>query len=74
MRVAPTIDPNKIDLSLLAGELARYENKWIAVSEDNRIVASGASYSETVGRVEERNAVVLLKVPPLYASLAPSPE
>jgi ABC-type hemin transport system substrate-binding protein len=72
MRTTPTIDPNKIDLALLAGELARYENLWVAVSEDNRIVASGASYSETIQRVEDKDTVVLLKVPPLRASLAPA--
>ncbi len=70
MRSATTIDPNKIDLSILADELGRYENQWVAVSEDSRIVASGPTYGEAVARVENKDAVVLLKVPPFDASLA----
>ena len=74
MHSATTIDPNKIDLSSLADELVRYENQWIALSEDSHVVASGRTYGETVERVEHKDAVVLLKVPPLDASLAPSSE
>jgi hypothetical protein len=68
------IDSNKIDLGSLADELVRYENQWVALSEDSQIVASGPTYSETVNRVERKDSVVLLKVPPLDASLAPSIE
>ena len=66
------IDPNKIDLSQLAEELGRYENQWVAISEESRIVASGPSYEDTVRQVSQKDSVILLKVPPLSYSLAPS--
>ena len=60
-----------IDLSKLAGELRQYERQWIAIAEDNRIVASGPTYGETVRKVVDADRVVLMKVPPLDYSLAP---
>jgi hypothetical protein len=65
------LDINKIDLSKLAKELPRYESKWIAVSENNEIVASGDSYTGTMSEVRNEGPVILLKVPPVDASLAP---
>lgn len=66
------IDTNKIDLSQLAEELSHYENQWVAISEESRIVASGPSYEDAIRKVSQKDAVVLLKVPPLGYSLAPS--
>ena len=66
------IDPNKIDLSKIATELRRYEHQWVAISEDTRIVASGKTYGETAAKVPASEDVVLLKVPPLDYSFAPS--
>lgn len=66
------IDVNKIDLGKLACELILYEGKWIAVSEENKIVSSGSTYGETVDRVKNTEKVILLKVPLLNYSLAPS--
>jgi hypothetical protein len=66
------IDPNRIDLSKLAEELGRFENQWVAISEENRILASGTSYQEVVNALPRPDAVVLLKVPPQDASLAPA--
>ncbi len=66
------IDPNKVDLSQLAEELGRYENQWVAISEESRIVASGPSYEAAVRQVSQKDLVILLKVPPLNYNLAPS--
>lgn len=66
------IDVQRIDLSKLAPDLRRYENHWIAVSEDNEIVASGPTYGETVARVPDADKVILFRVPPVDYSLAPS--
>jgi len=60
-----------IDLSKLASKLSRYENLWIAITADNTIVASGKTYGETLDQVDEPERVVLFKVPPLDAALAP---
>lgn len=59
-----------IDLGKLANDVSRYENQWIAVSAENNIVASGATYAEALARARGTD-VVLFKVPPLDASLAP---
>lgn len=65
------IDPNKIDTAKIANELRQYENEWVAISENNHIVASGLTYGETLKKVNQTDEVILLKVPPLDYSLAP---
>ena len=60
-----------IDLGKLSNELTKHENEWIAISLDNYIVASGSTYREVVEQVEDPASVVLFKVPPGDASLAP---
>lgn len=60
-----------VDLGKLGIELEKYENQWIAISSDNKIVANGRTYGETLDKLNETPAVVLYKVPPLGASLAP---
>lgn len=65
---------NNINLAKLSKEIGDYQNKWIAVSENNTIAASGSTYNETVGKVQNRNDVILFKVPPLNVSLAPLAE
>jgi sirohydrochlorin ferrochelatase len=66
------INISKIDISKLASELRRLENQWVAISEDNRIVAKGSTYREAVERVSDPDKVVLLKVPSVKYSLAPA--
>lgn len=67
------IDVNKIDLSKLSDEMRRHEKQWIAISEDNLIVASGATYGEAQKKAKEKGVskTALFKVPPLDYSLAP---
>jgi len=67
------IDISKIDLSKFSAELRRYEKQWIAISEDNAIVASGATYGEAQRKAKEKGVrnIALFKVPPLDYSLAP---
>jgi hypothetical protein len=62
---------SKIDLGKLASALTRYQNKWVAISEENKIVSSGDTYKETVDRVSNPDKVVLLRVTPPDMSLAP---
>lgn len=66
-----TINIENIDLEKLGPEIQKYENQWIAISSDNAIVGSGATYGEAVDSVGEREDVILLKVPPLDVSFAP---
>lgn len=63
------LDVNKIDLSVLADQLHNYECKWIAISEDNKIVSSGMTYAEVLEKVPNPEDVVLFKVPPLEYAL-----
>jgi hypothetical protein len=65
------LDIKKIDLGKLAKPLARYRDKWVAVSEENKIVANGGTYKETVDQVPLPEKVVLFRVTPPDASLAP---
>ena len=60
-----------INLGKLEGVLEQYENKWVAISDENKVVASGSTYKETVERADNNMNTVLFKVPPLSASLAP---
>lgn len=60
-----------IDLGKLQKELRRHENHWVAISSGNRIVGSGATYGEAVENAGKKE-VILFRVPPLDASLAPS--
>ncbi|MBI2048833.1 MAG: hypothetical protein HY434_00580 [Candidatus Liptonbacteria bacterium] len=62
---------NNIDLGKIAKELRRFEEQWVAISENNEIVASGNTYGETVDRVKNPDEVILFKVPALDYSLAP---
>ena len=61
---------DKIDLSVLEDEINKHENRWIAISDQNKIVSSGKTYSEAVSNAKDQ-PVVLLKVPRLDVSLAP---
>lgn len=65
------IDLSKIDLAALADRLESYEGKWIAISEENEIVCSGATYAEVTEKLQDRDDVVFLKVPPLEYTLTP---
>lgn len=67
------IDVNKIDLSKLSGEMRRYERQWIVISENNAIIASGATYGEAQKKAKEKGVskTALFRVPPLDYSLAP---
>ena len=59
-----------IDLEKLAEELRLYAEQWVAISRENRIVAHGRTYGETLQRVRDPDGVVMVKVPPVDASLA----
>ena len=61
---------DNIDLGKLGSELEQYENQWIAISDENRIVGNGASYQEALEKAGETE-VALFKVPSLSVSLAP---
>jgi hypothetical protein len=60
-----------IDLEKVADEISQYAEQWVAISTENRIVAHGRTYREAIEKVRNPSEVVLLKVPPLDASLAP---
>lgn len=66
-----SLNLEKIDLEKLASELEKYENQWIAISDENVIVSSGETYSEALRGAPRRDNIILLKVPSLSASLAP---
>jgi hypothetical protein len=61
-----------IRLEGLAAELQRYAEQWVAISMESRIVAHGPTYGQTISQVRDPSKVVLLKVPPIDASLAPT--
>ncbi len=65
------IDIKNIDLGKLQSQLRRYENQWVAISDDNKIVSHGQTYQDAVDKVKRADDVVLLKVPPFEYSLAP---
>jgi len=65
------IDINKVNLEKLAPELCTLQDKWVAISNENRIVASGYTYGEAMNQVKRPDDVILLKVPPVEYSLAP---
>jgi len=50
----------------------RYEDEWVAISAENRIVAHGKTYADTIAQVENPEEVAMFRVPPLDATLAPS--
>jgi pimeloyl-CoA synthetase len=60
-----------IKLEKLSKEIEQYENLWIAISSENRIMASGRTYKETLKNIGEDEEVILFKVPPLNVSFAP---
>ncbi|MEK7506298.1 MAG: DUF5678 domain-containing protein [Patescibacteria group bacterium] len=62
----------KIDLGLLRKELRKFENMWVAISGENKIIGSGSTYAETIKKINSKEDIMLLRVPPLNASLAPS--
>ena len=66
-----TIAIEKIDLGALGQEVSKYENQWIAISDENKIVSSGKTYSEAVRGIAENQNAALFKVPRLDAFLAP---
>ncbi len=65
-----TFPIERIDLSKLSNAMRKYEHQWIAVSKDNVIVSSGATYGEALGKAKS-DEVILFKVPPLDVSFAP---
>ena len=66
MQGGHTINANK-----LAAQFGRrYENQWVAISTDTRIVAAGRTYAKTVEKVKSPEEVILLKIPPLDQALA----
>ncbi len=60
-----------INLEKLEKALEQYENRWVAISDENKIVASGATYKEAVEKASNKENIVLFKVPPLNVSFAP---
>lgn len=60
-----------IDLSKLSSEIEKYENQWIAISDENKIVGSGNTYSDALKNTDNKKRAVFFKVPSLKASLAP---
>lgn len=66
-----TLNIENIDLSKLGQELEKYENQWIAVSDENEIVGNGKSYREAREKAGEQENIILFRVPSLNASLAP---
>ncbi len=66
-----TISIENIDLGALSEEMRKYENEWIAVSDENKIVASGKTYAEAFRASGETPNIVLFKVPRSDAFLAP---
>lgn len=62
---------SRINLAALADQLKKYENKWIAISEANKIVSSGTTYQEARKGAKEGLNIALFKVPRLDAYLAP---
>jgi DNA-binding transcriptional regulator YdaS (Cro superfamily) len=66
------INVNSIHLEELAGILPTYVNQWVAISDASRIIAHGATYEEALAQVSDPESVVMLKVPPVDASLAPT--
>lgn len=65
------INIENIDLSILNKELKKYENKWIAISDKNKIVSSGKTYFEAFSHITKNQNVVLFKVPRLDVFLSP---
>lgn len=57
----------------LVNLLAKYENKWVALSPDNkRVVASGLNVEEVVEKLKNlKKQGVLLKITPLDTYLSP---
>lgn len=60
-----------IELEKIGKELKRYENQWIAISSDSKIVSNGRTYEEAVQNARGAEGIVLFKVPPLDVSFAP---
>ncbi|MBI4095189.1 MAG: hypothetical protein HY435_03285 [Candidatus Liptonbacteria bacterium] len=67
-----TLDIKNIDLGKLATELRRYEEQWVAISAENKILANGKTYGETVDKVKNPDQVILFKVPQSRYSIAPT--
>jgi len=66
-----TMNIHNIDLGKLGLELEQYENQWIAISDENRIVGNGRSYQEALESAGDVQHIALFKVPSLNVSLAP---
>jgi hypothetical protein len=64
-------DIKNVDLGLVQEELKAYVSMWVAISNDNKIVGSGTTYDEALAATKSKVGIILLKVPPLDASLAP---
>jgi len=64
------MNTDKIDLETLGDSLRKFENRWVAISEKNMVVASGLTYSEALEKSRDIE-VALFRVPPLDSTLAP---
>jgi len=62
-----------IDLGKLSKQLRNFERQWIAISQENKIVANGDTYGEALQKVQKKDLgeVILFKVPPLDYSFSP---
>ncbi|PIT92015.1 MAG: hypothetical protein COU08_04130 [Candidatus Harrisonbacteria bacterium CG10_big_fil_rev_8_21_14_0_10_42_17] len=67
------INIKKINLEKLDRELERLQEKWVAISEENKIVASGKTYNEALKNIkpEMKEKTIFLKIPPLNYSISP---
>ena len=67
----PKFNVKNIDLAKLAKEIKQYENQWVVISGNNKIVASGDTYGDALKNVGEREDITLFKIPSSKTLLAP---
>ncbi len=61
----------KVNLEELQDTLRKHVGKWVAISEDNKIVSSAITYRKAVDKVANPKEVVLFRVTPMDVSIAP---
>jgi hypothetical protein len=66
------INLTKVNLEKLQRALRKHVGKWVAISGDNKIVSSAATYRKAVDKVSHPEDVVLFRVTPMDASIAPT--
>lgn len=64
------INFTKVNLAKLQITLRKHIGKWVAISEDNKIISSAATYRKAVDKVANPEEVVLFRVTPMDASIA----